>query len=117
MKKLFVLALMFSGVTGFVISPWIQGQSAPPAVAKGKDIVSYRDVVKKVLPSVVSIEAKAKPMRLKDQGPKRKNQGQENPQIPEEFRKFFEEFKNEVKKAPMKAKAGLAQALLLNPMA
>ncbi|MCY2971094.1 MAG: hypothetical protein NTZ30_10530, partial [Planctomycetota bacterium] len=88
MKKLFVLALMFSGLAGFVISPWIQGQSAAPAVTKGKDIVSYRDVVKKVLPSVVSIEAKAKPMRLKDQGPKRKNQGQENPQIPEEFRKF-----------------------------
>ncbi len=86
MKKLFVLALMFSGVTGFVISPWIQGQSAAPAVTKGKDLVSYRDVVKKVLPSVVSIEAKAKPMRLKEQGPKRKNQGQENPQIPEEFR-------------------------------
>ena len=93
MKKLFVLALMFSGVTGFVISPWIQGQSAAPAVTKGKDLVSYRDVVKKVLPSVVSIEAKAKPMRLKEQGPKRKNQGQDNPQIPEEFRKFFEEFK------------------------
>jgi serine protease Do len=93
MKKLFVLALLFSGVTGFVISPWIQGQSAAPAVTKGKDLVSYRDVVKKVLPSVVSIEAKAKPMRLKEQGPKRKNQGQDNPQIPEEFRKFFEEFK------------------------
>ena len=74
MKKLFVLAVLFSGLTGFVVSPWIQGQSAPPSVTKGKDLVSYRDVVKKVLPSVVSIESKAKPMRLKEQGQKRKNQ-------------------------------------------
>lgn len=93
MKKLFVLAVLFSGLTGFVVSPWIQGQSAPPSVTKGKDLVSYRDVVKKVLPSVVSIESKAKPMRLKEQGQKRKNQLPDNPQIPEEFRKFFEEFK------------------------
>ena len=113
MKKLFVLALMFSGLAGFVISPWIQGQSAVPAVTKGKDIVSYRDVVKKVLPSVVSIEAKAKPMRLKEQGPKRKNQGQENPQIPEEFRKFFEEFKKRSEEGPDESQGGFGSGFIV----
>jgi serine protease Do len=39
------------------------GPSAAPAIPK--EMTSYRDIVKKILPAVVSIEAKAKPSKVK----------------------------------------------------
>jgi len=116
MKNMFAVALLFAGLAGFVISPWIQGQPSPAPTTKGKDIVSYRDVVKKVLPSVVSIESKAKPVRLKDQGQKRRNQLPDNPQIPEEFRKFFEEFKNRNgEESPNETPGGFGSGFIVEP--
>jgi serine protease Do len=57
-------------------------------------MTSYRDVVKKVLPAVVSIKSTAKPKPAAQPKP---NQPRRRPQpddqgIPEEFRRFFEEF-------------------------
>jgi len=46
----------------FFSSPVAQSQNSPPATAP-RDLTSYRDVVKRVLPAVVSIEAKAQPRR------------------------------------------------------
>ena len=57
-------ALVFfvtGGLIGsFVAAPWLQGQQTIP-LAVPKEMSSYRDVVKRVLPAVVSIEGKAKP--------------------------------------------------------
>jgi serine protease Do len=53
-----------------------------------RELTSYRDVVKKVLPAVVSIESKA---RARARGEARRPPG-EDERVPEEFRKFFEDF-------------------------
>ncbi len=56
-----------------------------------KELTSYRDVVGKVLPAVVSIEGKtaATPVKAPQS---RKRSPADNPQIPEEFRHFFGDF-------------------------
>src|SRR5262249_50055526 len=64
---------------------------ATPAKAIPGDLISYRDIVKQVLPAVVSIEAKSKPVQLNNKRPK--NPLPNDQQVPEEFRKFFEEFR------------------------
>src|SRR2546429_6009066 len=65
----------------------LQGQQplAPPATPK--ELTSYRDIVKGVLPAVVSIESKAKPA-ARD---RRRNRTQVDPRTPEEFRRFFKD--------------------------
>lgn len=88
------VCLALGGVAGsFLAGPLLLGQNQAPVVAVPKEGTSYRDVVKKVLPAVVSIEAKAKPVRVTKQA------GQAAPrrripdgfQVPEEFRRFLEE--------------------------
>jgi serine protease Do len=78
----------------FLAGPVLRGQipGSNPAVLP-RELTSYRDVVKTVLPAVVSVEARAKP------APKRPaaNQPRRKPRIdderiPEELRKFFEDF-------------------------
>jgi serine protease Do len=64
-------------------------QSTPPINAK--DLISFRDVVKRVLPAVVSIETTYKAQDFSKLGPKQKQGtpfGKDMP-VPEEFRKFF----------------------------
>jgi serine protease Do len=58
-------ALLIGGVMGTSVSTtFLQGQAAaPPAIPK--EMTSYREVVKKVLPAVVSVEAKVKPSKTK----------------------------------------------------
>jgi serine protease Do len=58
-----------------------------------KELYSYRDIVKRVLPAVVSVEseAKVKP-RSKLKQPGKRSPRFDDPRVPEEFRKFFEEF-------------------------
>jgi serine protease Do len=68
------------------------GPSTPPAIPK--ELTSYRDVVKKVLPAVVSIESKAKPVARVKSPSKRRGPSFDESQVPEEFRKFFREFPN-----------------------
>src|ERR1700686_3181168 len=69
--------------------PLLHGQ-VTPAVPMPKELTSFRDVVKTVLPAVVSIEARAKV--IKTQGRARPQAPLDQGQIPEEFRHFFEEF-------------------------
>jgi serine protease Do len=84
--SLILCCLVLGGLAGiFLAGPLLQGQ-APDAPAIPKELTSYRDVVKKVLPAVVSIESKAKVMPDR-QGRK---QAPLNEQIPEEFRRFFD---------------------------
>jgi serine protease Do len=69
----------------FLAGPLLQGQ-APDAPAIPKELTSYRDVVKKVLPAVVSIDSKAKVMPARQDRSRAPLDGQ----IPEEFRRFFD---------------------------
>jgi serine protease Do len=95
-----VACLVVGGVAGgFVAGPMLHGDNpAPPAVPK--ELTSYRDVVKRVMPAVVSVEGKVKPKVRQDQrSPRRPARPAEERmpdelrrQIPEEFRKFFEDF-------------------------
>jgi serine protease Do len=57
---LFLTILLVGGLLGsLTTSAFLQGR-AEPAPAIPKELTSYRDIVKKVLPAVVSIEAKGK---------------------------------------------------------
>ena len=69
----------------------LQGQTSAPIVYP-KEMSSYREVVKRALPAVVSLEAKAAPVvhkAPKAEGPQRRRL--ENPGMPDElFRRFME---------------------------
>jgi serine protease Do len=74
--------LLLGGVVGaFLIRPALNGQA--PVAAIPKEMTSYRDVVKKVLPAVVSVEARAPaaPARQRRRAPD---------DVPEEFKRFFD---------------------------
>src|SRR5437870_2331814 len=95
MKRWSVLCafLLAGGLTGgYLLGPVLHGQT-PAAPAVPRELTSYRDVVKRVLPAVVSIEAQAKVKTTKAKQSNPKGQPRPNdPRIPEEFRRFFEEF-------------------------
>src|ERR1700694_5614124 len=58
-----LVCLLVGGIVGsFIASPLLRGEN-PVAVspAISKDFPSYREIVKKVLPAVVSIDTKVKP--------------------------------------------------------
>jgi serine protease Do len=84
---LLTAGLLVGGLAGHAL---LRGQP-PIATPVPKELTSYRDVVKKVLPAVVSIEGKsaAKPVKAKQP---RKRQGLDDQQVPEEFRRFRREF-------------------------
>ena len=82
--------LLIGALAGsFVAGPWLHGQVASNT-AVPKELTSYRDIVKTVLPAVVSIESRTKPKPKTEKAPQRRRFSDD--QIPEEFRKFFEEF-------------------------
>ena len=90
-------ALLGFGGGWFFVGSGLHGQNAKPepqrVAVKAGEVTSYRDVVKKVLPAVVSIETKTKIAKARtDRRPPRVEPQQfGGQQIPEEFRKFFEE--------------------------
>jgi serine protease Do len=86
------LVCLVAGATagGYFLSPVLRGQ-APAGHAIPKELTSYRDIVKKVLPAVVSIEARA-PVHVPGRQPNFRGPGFNNPNVPEEFRRFLEEF-------------------------
>jgi serine protease Do len=78
---------------GLFLSNALQGQSSSP-LTYPKELTSYRDVVKAVLPAVVSVESMPKAAtakREKSVQPRRRPRIETFPGIPEEFRKFFED--------------------------
>jgi serine protease Do len=75
---------------GLVVGPYLQGQTAPLLTAP-KELTSYHGIVKVVLPAVVSIQGHAKPKLTSDRNGNRRR-SPFNGRVPEEFRRFFEEF-------------------------
>ena len=89
-------SLILGAVAGtFVAGSMLRGQNgnSPPSTPLPipKEITSYRDVVKHVLPAVVSIEGRAKKVKADRPAPRRRSPVDDS-QIPEQFRKFFEDF-------------------------
>src|SRR6266851_3228181 len=88
-----LVCFLIGGLAGGLIAgPLLHGQNADVATAP-KELNSYRDIVKKVLPAVVSIESRVKPKAKPkaEKNPERRRVPSDD-QIPEEFRRFFEEF-------------------------
>ncbi|VTS07504.1 Do family serine endopeptidase [Tuwongella immobilis] len=77
-----VSCLAVGVVGGVVLHDRVIGQ-APPAVVLPAELTSYRDVVKRVVPAVVSIESRAKAVRMDDRADALPDG------VPEEFRRFF----------------------------
>jgi serine protease Do len=69
----------------FFVGPLLQGQ-VPDVPAVPKEMTSYRDVVKKVLPAVVSIDSHARPAAQE----RRRVRPPLDEQLPDELRRFFE---------------------------
>ncbi len=83
---LMVCCLVAGAVLGTLLAGSFLKGEVPGAAPVPKDLTSYRDVVKKVLPAVVSIEARAKVIKAKQS----RRRSPLDDQIPEEFRRFFE---------------------------
>src|SRR5437773_1081533 len=88
---LFVPLLVGIGAGGYFVGTASHGQIAPPVpLPIPKEVTSYRDIVKKVLPAVVSIEAKAKPVAVRN-STKKQQPGADDQRVPDELRRFFED--------------------------
>jgi serine protease Do len=95
--------------------PLLQGQAPPQAgTVIPRELTSYRDIVKKVLPAVVSIEGKSKPAAKPRSAPRRR--GLPDDSIPEEFRRFFEEFQRQQFDLPDEApNLGFGSGFVVDP--
>jgi serine protease Do len=115
-----MVALLLGATVGsFLSHSFLQGQNTVPvAAAIPKEITSYRDVVKRVLPAVVSIEgqAKARPKAKADSSQPRRRFRADDQQMPEEFRKFFEEMEKRQAEVPDEVPAmGFGSGFLVDP--
>jgi serine protease Do len=112
-KSLVVVCLVAAVLAGIILGgPFVKAQlKSSPAVPA--ELTSYRDVVKKVLPAVVSVERRFKPVsHAKTTGSSGQPEdlrkffkempfpGFSEKGMPEELRKFFEEFENQPYQAP-----------------
>ena len=89
--------LILGGVAGLVGAPLVLGYTpvlghTTAAMTVPKDVSSYRDIVKKVLPAVVSIETQPLPVAKASQRAPKERLPRSESQIPEQFRKFIEQF-------------------------
>ncbi|MBX3398993.1 MAG: Do family serine endopeptidase [Gemmataceae bacterium] len=100
---LFCLAL--GAFAAILLADKLHGQAVPPPPMP-KELGSYRDVVRHVIPAVVSIEAKA----TKRVNNPRVRQLPSN--IPEEFRRFFEMQEPEV---PFTPNLGFGSGVVIDP--
>ncbi len=95
------------------LSPLLHSQQAPQAApALPREITSYRDVVKAVLPAVVSIDAKAKP-KPRNQPAARPPQFDDE-RVPEEMRKFFDDFHRRIPEMPDVPQQGFGSGFLID---
>jgi serine protease Do len=112
------------GIGVIAASSFLKGQvHTPPAVPS--EMTSYRDVVKKVLPAVVSIERRFKPLASKKSSrsvpPSELHKffkqfsapGFSGNEFPEELRKFFEELPNQSPETPRQH--GFGSGFLIDP--
>jgi serine protease Do len=88
---LVVCCLLLGLAAGTFLANSFLHSQAPTPTAVPKELTSYRNIVKKALPAVVSIESRAKVLKASrpNPNPNRRRSPLED-QVPEEFRRFFE---------------------------
>lgn len=102
-------------VGGAAVGRWVgpaevQGQPAPVTQAIPKELTSYRDVVKQVLPSVVSIEPRVK---VKQKAVRRSQPAPEGNADP--LRRFFDEQQGQMIPAPQTPHGGFGSGFIVDP--
>jgi serine protease Do len=128
-KSLVAVCLIAGILTGALLGgSFVKGQlKSSPAVPA--EMTSYRDVVKKVLPAVVSIERRFKPVaHAKSSGSQQRPEelrkffkevpspGFSDKGMPEELRKFFEEFENQPYQTPESPRQhGFGSGFIIDP--
>ena len=87
----FALGAMMTAGAAWYIPSQMHASAAPvPAVADApKELTSYRDIVKKVLPAVVSIESRVHTTIKTRDNPKSKPAPDDKPQAPDDLHRFF----------------------------
>ena len=112
-----MLATLGLGLGIFIGGAGLQGQQPVNAVpVNGRDPVSYRDIVKRVLPAVVSIESKVNLAKVKGTRKPRPSESFDDPRIPEEFRRFFEEFRRQAPdEESFSPRLGFGSGFLIDP--
>jgi serine protease Do len=128
-KSLVSVSLAAAVLLGIVLGgSFLKGQVKTPS-AVPQEMTSYRDVVKKVLPAVVSVERRFKPIVHKQsQGsntPRSDNRkffkefdvpGFSQGQLPDELRKFFEEFEKQPFRTPESPRQrGFGSGFIIDP--
>jgi serine protease Do len=123
--SVFLAAAVLIGVV--LGGSFLMGQvKTSPAVPK--ELTSYRDVVKTVLPAVVSIERRFKPLAHGHSGPQKQGPqmhqffkgfgfpGLPNDQVPEGMRKFLEQFPKQSFQMPqMPRQHGFGSGFIIDP--
>jgi serine protease Do len=104
-------ALLLGGLAG---RSFLQGQ-APVTTNVPRELGSYRDIVKKVLPAVVSVESRSRPVLANKPRQPRGNSPLDNMQVPEEFRRFFEGFHSQPFESEPQPFHGFGSGLLVDP--
>lgn len=104
-----VVVFVFAVVGVRVVGSSAQN-STQPSHSLAKELVSYRDVAKKVLPAVVSVEATTRHASA--------NPGmfrwRDDWRLPQEFRKFFEDFAAETE-WPEPLRQGMGSGFIIDP--
>jgi serine protease Do len=127
-KRIVSICLAVAALVGVILvgGPFLKGQIKTPA-AVPQELTSYRDVVKNVLPAVVSIERRFKPVVHKKSpgtdGPRSETRrffkefpGFPKDQLPEEIRKFFEEFEKQPFQIPeIPRQHGFGSGFIIDP--
>jgi serine protease Do len=107
--SLVLSCLMLGGLVGLYAGRLpLRGQVAAPPPPK--ELTSYRDVVKKVLPAVVSIESRSRARGR----PARRGGPVDEQQQPEEFRRFFEDMQR-LPEGDGPGRVGFGSGFLVDP--
>jgi serine protease Do len=128
-RSTIAVCLVVGVLAGVILGgSFLKGQiKSNPAVPN--EMTSYREVVKKVLPAVVSIEQRFKPVaRAKSSGSRQQPEdihkffkefsvpGTSNGQMPQELRKFFEDFHNLPRQMPESPRQhGFGSGFIIDP--
>jgi serine protease Do len=121
-RRIFAVAVLLAGIGtgGYLVGQSTQGDANKPPIqvpprAVPQELNSYRDIVKKILPAVVSIESRTKLVAAKGKAKAPRSQ-LDDPRIPDEFRRFFEEFGRGPESSPNESpQLGFGSGFLIDP--
>jgi serine protease Do len=112
-------AVLGTGAGAFFAGAGLQGQNTParpPQIVQNSQngLPSYRDVVKKVLPAVVSIETRAKVTAARGTRPQQQLPFNDA-QVPPELRRFLEEFRRQPFDVEEMPRQGFGSGFFVDP--